>query len=92
MILAVDEVRARAAALGFTQAGAIWAAPVPTLDAYLRWIEAGMHGAVGGPAVAGVEQGFPDGFRHAVERAEPEMPGQQKQQVPLPEADGFLQS
>lgn len=47
MILAVDEVRARAAALGFTQAGAIRAAPAPTLDAYLRWIEAGMHGAMG---------------------------------------------
>ena len=47
MTLPLDEVRARAAALGFTQAGAIRAAPAPTLDAYLRWIEAGMHGAMG---------------------------------------------
>ena len=47
MTLPLDEVRARAAALGFTQAGAIRAAPAPTLDAYLRWIEVGMHGAMG---------------------------------------------
>jgi epoxyqueuosine reductase len=45
--LPLDEVRARAAALGFTQAGVIRAAPSPTLDAYLRWIEAGMHGTMG---------------------------------------------
>lgn len=47
MTVAAGEVRARAAALGFTQAGVIRAAPSPTLDAYLHWIEAGMHGAMG---------------------------------------------
>ena len=33
--------------LGFTFCGVVPAAPSPTLDAYLRWIDAGMHGAMG---------------------------------------------
>jgi epoxyqueuosine reductase len=39
--------RRRAVELGFTDVGIIPAAPSPQLDAYLRWIEAGMHGAMG---------------------------------------------
>jgi len=45
--VSLEALRARTASLGFTQAGVIRAAPAPTLDAYLRWIEAGMHGAMG---------------------------------------------
>lgn len=42
-----EAVRQQAAALGFNQVGIIPAAPSPTLSAYLRWIEAGMHGTMG---------------------------------------------
>jgi len=42
--LSTDDTRQFAAALGFTDAGIIPARPSPTLDAYFRWIEAGMHG------------------------------------------------
>ena len=45
--LSSDAVRQQAASLGFSQVGIIPAAPSPTLDAYLRWIDAGMHGAMG---------------------------------------------
>ena len=41
-----QRTRAQAAALGFDQCGIIPAAPAPHLDAYLRWIEAGMHGSM----------------------------------------------
>src|SRR5690606_5323675 len=44
--LSSDAVRQQAASLGFSQVGIIPAAPSPTLDAYLRWIDAGMHGAM----------------------------------------------
>ncbi len=47
MPLSADDIRRRAAALGFTDVGIIPAAPSPHLDAYFRWIEAGMHGAMG---------------------------------------------
>lgn len=46
-VLSSDAVRQQAATLGFSQVGIIRAAPSPTLDAYLRWIESGMHGAMG---------------------------------------------
>ena len=42
-----DLTRRRAVELGFTDVGIIPAAPSPQLDAYLRWIAAGMHGAMG---------------------------------------------
>jgi len=44
--LSAEAIRQQAAALGFSQVGIIRAAPSPTLDAYLRWIEAGLHGAM----------------------------------------------
>jgi epoxyqueuosine reductase len=40
-------VKARAAALGFDRVGLTPAVPSSTLDAYLRWIDAGMHGTMG---------------------------------------------
>ncbi|GAB4469976.1 MAG: tRNA epoxyqueuosine(34) reductase QueG [Anaerolineae bacterium] len=39
-------IKAQAQALGFTLAGIAPAQPGPGLDAYLRWIEAGMHGTM----------------------------------------------
>ena len=39
-------VKTRARELGFDFAGIIRAEPSPTLDAYLRWIAAGLHGAM----------------------------------------------
>ncbi len=42
-----EQVRQYARALGFNLVGIIPAAPAPTLDAYLRWIAAGMHGEMG---------------------------------------------
>jgi epoxyqueuosine reductase len=39
--------RQHAADLGFTQVGIIRATPSPHLDAYRRWIAAGMHGEMG---------------------------------------------
>ncbi|MCZ2095366.1 MAG: tRNA epoxyqueuosine(34) reductase QueG [Anaerolineae bacterium] len=45
--LAAEAVRQQAASLGFSQVGIIPAAPSPTLGTYLRWIEEGMHGAMG---------------------------------------------
>jgi epoxyqueuosine reductase len=42
-----DQLRQYAASLGFNQIGVIRAAPSPTLAAYHRWIEAGMHGQMG---------------------------------------------
>jgi epoxyqueuosine reductase len=40
-------LKARALAAGFNLVGITQAAPSPTLDAYLRWAEAGMHGNMG---------------------------------------------
>ena len=40
-------VKAKAAALGFNRIGIIAAAPGRRLDAYMRWVEAGMHGKMG---------------------------------------------
>ncbi|HML23200.1 MAG TPA: tRNA epoxyqueuosine(34) reductase QueG [Aggregatilinea sp.] len=47
MRFSYDLLQQQAAALGFTQVGVIPAAPSPTLQAYERWIAAGMHGAMG---------------------------------------------
>jgi len=41
------EIRAAAGELGFNQVGIIPAAPSPRLDAYQRWVEAGMYGEMG---------------------------------------------
>ncbi len=41
------DLRRRAAGLGFSGLGVIAAAPAPTLDAYERWIAAGMHADMG---------------------------------------------
>lgn len=42
-----DALRDKAAELGFNRLGIIPAAPARRLDAYLRWIEAGLHGEMG---------------------------------------------
>ncbi|PJF24705.1 MAG: hypothetical protein CUN53_16480, partial [Phototrophicales bacterium] len=39
-------VKARAAELGFSTCGIVPAEPSPHLDAYLRWIDAEMHGSM----------------------------------------------
>jgi epoxyqueuosine reductase len=46
-LLSLTFVKQAAASLGFTFCGVVPATPSPTLDAYLRWIDAGMHGAIG---------------------------------------------
>lgn len=46
-VLSLDQARARAAALGFTQCAVTPAAPSPFLAAYERWIAEGMHGTMG---------------------------------------------
>ncbi len=45
--LSASRLRTRAAELGFDRIGITRAVPSPTLDAYLRWIDAGMHGPLG---------------------------------------------
>jgi epoxyqueuosine reductase len=47
MHLNADTVRQRAVDLGFDLIGIVHAAPSPRLDAYVRWIDAGMHGTMG---------------------------------------------
>ena len=42
----VQELKSRAAALGFNRVGIIPASPAQHLAAYLRWIDAGHHGAM----------------------------------------------
>ncbi len=44
--LQTERLKQRARELGFTLAGIIPAAPSPDLDAYLRWIDAEMHGSM----------------------------------------------
>lgn len=46
-MLSLSVIKQAAASLGFTFCGVVPAVPSPTLDAYLRWIDAGMHGAMG---------------------------------------------
>lgn len=47
MAYPAQQIKAKAAELGFNIAGVIKAEPAPTLDAYFRWIEANMHGNMG---------------------------------------------
>ncbi len=47
MIFPVERLKARAAELGFNRLGITPAEPSPYFDAYLRWIDAGMHGEMG---------------------------------------------
>ncbi len=42
-----DALKARALALGFNLIGITPAIPSPRLDAYLRWVEGGLHGEMG---------------------------------------------
>ncbi len=42
-----DKLKSRAVELGFNLVGIVRAEPSPRLDAYLRWVEAGMHGSMG---------------------------------------------
>ncbi|MBZ0282184.1 MAG: tRNA epoxyqueuosine(34) reductase QueG [Anaerolineae bacterium] len=42
-----DRLKNRALELGFNLVGLTHAQPSPQLDAYLRWVEAGMHGSMG---------------------------------------------
>lgn len=42
-----ERIRQKAHALGFDLVGITPAQPSPTLDAYLAWVEAGMHGSMG---------------------------------------------
>lgn len=46
MIFSAQALKTQARALGFNLAGITRAEPSPTLDAYFRWIEAGMHGSM----------------------------------------------
>ncbi|GIL12587.1 MAG: epoxyqueuosine reductase [Chloroflexota bacterium] len=46
MIFSAQALKTQAQALGFNLAGITRAEPSPTLDAYFRWIEAGMHGSM----------------------------------------------
>lgn len=47
MKLVSERVKQRAVELGFNLVGVARAEPSPTLAAYVRWVEAGMHGAMG---------------------------------------------
>jgi epoxyqueuosine reductase len=47
MALSHNALKAKALELGFNLVGVARAAPSPMLNAYLRWIEAGMHGTMG---------------------------------------------
>ena len=45
-VFSADRLKTRAVELGFNLVGITPAAPSPTLRAYLRWIERGMHGTM----------------------------------------------
>ncbi len=47
MIFSTQKLKHKAQQLGFNLAGITPAVPSPTLAAYFRWIEAGMHGTMG---------------------------------------------
>lgn len=47
MTFSTDNLKQKAIKMGFNIVGVIPAAPAPTLNAYFRWIEAGMHGKMG---------------------------------------------
>lgn len=46
-LASADTLKQRALELGFNLVGLTRAEPSPTLDAYLRWLERGMHGRMG---------------------------------------------
>ncbi|NWG17973.1 MAG: tRNA epoxyqueuosine(34) reductase QueG [Chloroflexi bacterium] len=46
MVFSAQALKTQARTLGFNLAGITRAEPSPTLDAYFRWIEAGMHGTM----------------------------------------------
>lgn len=46
MSLSAQLIKEKALELGFNMVGVIRAAPSPTLDAYFRWLDAGMHGTM----------------------------------------------
>ncbi|MBK9123419.1 MAG: tRNA epoxyqueuosine(34) reductase QueG [Chloroflexi bacterium] len=46
-MLRSSEIKRRAGELGFSFCGVVPAVPSPTLDGYLTWIDAGMHGTMG---------------------------------------------
>ena len=46
MSFPADRLKQRAHELGFSLVGLTRAEPSPTLDAYLRWIDRGMHGTM----------------------------------------------
>ncbi len=46
MTFSAEALKSQARSLGFNLVGITRAEPSPTLDAYLRWIEAGMHGSM----------------------------------------------
>ncbi len=47
MTFSTDAIKEKARELGFDLAGVTRAEPSPQLDAYFRWIDAGMHGSMG---------------------------------------------
>jgi len=47
MHFSAERLKQKARDMGFNLVGVTRATPSPTLDAYKRWIEAGMHGAMG---------------------------------------------
>jgi epoxyqueuosine reductase len=47
MTFPAEQIRQRARAMGFNLVGITRAQPSPTLDAYFRWVEQGMHGEMG---------------------------------------------
>lgn len=47
MLFPSERLKSKAVELGFNLVGITPAAPSPTLDAYFRWIDTGMHGAMG---------------------------------------------
>lgn len=46
ILFSSEHLKARAVELGFNLVGVIRAAPSPAVDAYLRWVKAGMYGAM----------------------------------------------
>jgi len=46
-VFPAERLQARAVELGFNRVGITRATPAPTLDAYLRWIDAGYHAEMG---------------------------------------------
>jgi epoxyqueuosine reductase len=47
MVFSAERLKSKALELGFNLVGITLAEPSPTLEAYFRWVEAGMHGSMG---------------------------------------------